>query len=68
MATAVPPPALIRCTTSAKDPVRPGSGSSVRAVTATCMPCAASRSAMAAPMPRLAPVTTATRAIRRRPP
>src|SRR5215211_1976583 len=48
------------------DPARWAWRSNVRAVIATSAPSAASRSAMAAPMPRLAPVTSARRPSKRR--
>ena len=61
MATAVPPAAVIAAAVS---PIVPGSGeppgSTVRAATATAAPSAPNRAAMAAPIPRLAPVTMAT--------
>jgi len=49
-------------TVSASEPASraPGSACSVRATSATAAPSAASRVAMATPMPRLAPVTRAT--------
>src|SRR3546814_18886608 len=58
MKRASPPPALIRPTVSS-----PASGS--MSATTTLAPSAANRSAIAAPMPRAAPVTTATLACNR---
>jgi len=62
MASAMPPAVTICSTVS---PIVPGSvegpGSVVLAATATAAPSAANRLAISAPMPRLAPVTMATR-------
>lgn len=55
-----PPAATISSTVSRSDPWYFGSGSIVRAVSATVAPCAASRAAIALPSPRLLPVTRAT--------
>jgi len=57
-----PPLASMAATVSASEPASraPGSACSVRATSATAAPSAASRVAMATPMPRLAPVTRAT--------
>ena len=49
---ALPPAAWMRSSISSSPPV-------VRAVSTTCAPCAASASAVAAPIPREAPVTSA---------
>jgi acyl carrier protein len=51
---ALPPAAVMAATTSAR-------ASALRATATTCRPSRASRRAMALPMPRLAPVTMATR-------
>ena len=50
----------MRSTVSESEPSYFSTGSSVRADTATRAPASARRSAMPAPMPRLAPVTSAT--------
>src|SRR5438874_5813528 len=60
-ATARPPSASIRATVSSSDPTVPSPGWAVRAMATTAAPSATSRMAMALPIPRLAPVTTATR-------
>src|SRR3954464_2179976 len=61
MATARPPSASILETVSSSEPTVPSPGRSVRAMAATAAPSAAKRMAMALPIPRLAPVTIATR-------
>ncbi len=62
IAAAVPPSALICSTVSLIVPARVElPGSTVRAATATAAPSAANRRAISAPIPRLAPVTMATR-------
>ena len=62
MARARPPATVIRLTVSLMVPSRGVvDGSTVRAVTATVAPSAAKRSAIKAPIPRLAPVTMALR-------
>ena len=59
---AAPPADRIESTVSSNEPsYTPSPGLSVRAVTATRAPSAARRWAMARPIPRLAPVTIATR-------
>ena len=66
MATACPPFLVTACTVSSRLPSNwlvPGS--IVLAVTATVAPSAAKRSAIAIPIPRLAPVTRAVRPVRR---
>ena len=60
IATAFPPAARIPSSVSRNDPTYFGSGSIVRAVSATVAPSAANRLATALPSPRLAPVTNAT--------
>ena len=62
IATAVPPASTIDCTVSLIVPSNAlWPASVVRAETATRAPSAAKRRAISAPMPRLAPVTMATR-------
>ena len=61
IATARPPVEVIASTVSLMEPGSRGSVACVvRAVTATAAPASAKRCAIAAPMPRLAPVTIAT--------
>src|SRR4051794_30380138 len=65
-AMAVPPRARISSTTSWIEPgSRSSEACSVRAAIATAAPSPASRAAIAAPMPRLPPVTIATRSSKR---
>jgi len=60
-ASARPPADSMSSTVCSSDPAySPSPGRRVRAVTATRAPSAASRCAIPRPMPRLAPVTTAT--------
>src|SRR5690348_11051255 len=59
-AIAVPPEPLISSSVCRREPWYFGSGSMVRAVSATVAPSAASRWAIALPRPRLVPVTSAT--------
>src|SRR5690242_11599186 len=62
MGSATPPSAAMSSATSWSEPARcpPEPGSRLRATMATRAPSAAKRRAMAAPIPRLAPVTIAT--------
>ena len=60
-ANACPPSLSTSATVSPTEPISRLWGSTVRAVTTTFMPCRASVSATSRPMPRLAPVTMATR-------
>ena len=60
IATARPPASSISARVCSSDPTYRSSGASVRAVSATAAPSAASRWAIAFPSPRLAPVTSAT--------
>ena len=60
-ANACPPSLSTTATVSPTEPISRCRGSTVRAATTTFMPCRASVSATSRPMPRLAPVTMATR-------